>query len=184
MKSTNVIFDKVNNNEVVKLNIGIGRKKFGDGFIGVDINKGRLTDVVSDITKLSEIIPEGSIDEIYSRHTIEHFGRKEVPDILKSWINLLKDGGKITLNFPDLDKYVEFYINHRKKIGIEEFSRLLYGSQRDKYDLHKVGLNSKYISDIFKKNNVRTVLVSSAPVFLDIGETMIGTEVTGIKNES
>jgi len=167
----------------MKLNIGIGTRKYGKGFTGVDINTGSLTDVVCDVTKLIEKFELGSIDEIYSRHVIEHFSQKQIPSLLKSWIDLLKPNGKITLNFPDLDKYVDYYIKHRSKIPVQEFARWVYGNQTDQYDVHKAGFNGKYMADILTELGIKVQSISSAHVGgLKIRDhSMIGTEIIGIK---
>jgi predicted SAM-dependent methyltransferase len=171
-------------NEVIKLNLGIGNRKIGEGFTGVDINKGKYTDVVCDITKLEDKFSKESIDEIYSRHVIEHFPQKEIPTILKSWVSLLKPNGKITLNFPDLDRYVDFYVKHRDQIPVEEFARWIYGNQKDGYDLHKAGFNGKYIADILIKLGITIKSISPAVVgngLPSVNKSIIGTEIIGIK---
>ena len=169
---------------MMKLNLGIGAKKVGKDFIGVDINKGRYTDVVCDLTKLEDKFSKESIDEIYSRHVIEHFPQKEIHVILKSWVSLLKPNGKITLNFPDLDRYVDFYINNKNKIPVEEFARWIYGNQKDKYDIHKAGFNGKYMTQILTDLGINVLSVFPAMVgngLPRVNKAMIGTEIIGIK---
>lgn len=186
-KSVNLILNKIKSTEQIKLNIGIGNSKFGDNFIGIDANDGKLTDVIFDITKLSKVIPVESIDEIYSRHTIEHLSRKKIHKIIGEWVSLLKPNGKITLNFPDLDRYVDFYTKHRDQIPIQEFSKWIYGNQKDKYDLHRTGLNGKLISETLESFNVKILSVLGATVYVKMPRKrriIIGTEVIGVKNES
>lgn len=71
-------------------------------------------DIVADITRLSEHFKLSSIDEILSVHVIEHFYFWEVHELLKSWKNLLKPGGLLILETPNLlSACVEILRDHR-----------------------------------------------------------------------
>lgn len=85
----------------MKLNLGCGRKLL-EGYVNVDIavREGK-PDVECDIRDLSAF-KDNSADEILSVHVIEHFYRWEVPDILKEWVRVLKPGGKMILETPNL----------------------------------------------------------------------------------
>lgn len=86
-----------------KLNLGCGDKIL-DGYVNVDIVESRLgnkADVVCDIRKLT-IFEDNSVDEVLSVHVIEHFWRWEVPDILKEWTRVLKSGGRMVIECPNI----------------------------------------------------------------------------------
>ena len=182
-KTIKIILEKIKNKEIIKLNLGVGGNK-KEGFLGVDANEGPNTDIICDLIELSNQIPKESINEIYSRHVIEHFPRKKIPEIIKSWIKLLKKSGKITLNFPDLDRYVDYYVEHRDKIPVEEFARWLYGNQKDQYDIHKAGFNGEYISNILKNSGMEIQSIKPAIVGNGIppeNRSITGTEIIAIK---
>src|SRR5438128_2032906 len=44
-----------------------------------------------------------SIDVIYASHLLEHFEIRKVKDVLANWYSVLKPGGKLIINVPDLD---------------------------------------------------------------------------------
>ena len=86
----------------LRLNLGCGDKKL-PGFVNVDVapsRKGVVPDVISDLRKLD--FADESVDEVLSVHVIEHFYYWEVQTVLAEWRRLLKPGGRIILECPNL----------------------------------------------------------------------------------
>jgi ubiquinone/menaquinone biosynthesis C-methylase UbiE len=95
---------------MIKLNLGCGDKIL-PGYINVDVaseRAGKKPDVISDIRKLT--FNDNYADEILSVHVIEHFWRWEVFDILKEWIRVLKPGGRLILECPNLQSACEEFL--------------------------------------------------------------------------
>ena len=95
---------------MIKLNLGCGDKIL-QGYINVDVaseRAGKKPDVVSDIRKLT--FDDNYADEILSVHVIEHFWRWEVYDTLKEWIRVLKPGGKLVIECPNLQSACEEFL--------------------------------------------------------------------------
>ena len=95
---------------MIKLNLGCGDKIL-PGYINVDVaseRAGKKPDVISDIRKLT--FNDNYADEILSVHVIEHFWRWEVYEILKEWIRVLKPGGKLILECPNLQSACEEFL--------------------------------------------------------------------------
>jgi ubiquinone/menaquinone biosynthesis C-methylase UbiE len=87
----------------VKLNLGCGDKILM-GYINVDVaesRKGSKPDLVSDITKLDKFA-DNSVDEILTVHVIEHFYYWHLPDVLGEWKRILKPGGTMITETPNL----------------------------------------------------------------------------------
>ena len=61
------------------LDIGCGKNK-KRGCIGLDLRKTGSVDVVADARKLP--FREEAFDHVYSSHLIEHFGHREVKNVL------------------------------------------------------------------------------------------------------
>ena len=82
----------------LKLNLGSGGTKF-PGFINVDLYDPRA-DVKADITKL----PYGpdTVDEIISYQVLEHISPYKLLDTLSEWNRVLKPGGKLAIEMPDI----------------------------------------------------------------------------------
>ncbi len=167
----------------IKLNMGSGGK-VRVGYIGIDANPGEGVDIQIKVEDIENYFGKNSVDKIYSRHMLEHLSRKKAPLVIRSWVNILKIGGEIELNFPDLDRYVKFYYKNKKKIPVEEFARWIYGNQKDKYDFHKAGFNGEYIASILKRAGMKILSVEPAKVGNGLppeNKAMIGTVVKALK---
>ncbi|MBL6739578.1 MAG: methyltransferase domain-containing protein [Synechococcus sp. BS301-5m-G54] len=87
----------------VRLNLGCGDKIL-PGYINIDTvsaRKEKKPDIVADIRDLRNI-KTSIADEILAVHVIEHFYYWEVIPLLTSWKRILKPGGKIILECPNL----------------------------------------------------------------------------------
>lgn len=88
---------------MTKLNLGCGDKIL-PGYTNVDVvetRRGFRPDVICDLHRLTPF-EDNSVDEILSVHVIEHFWRWEVLDILREWKRVLKPGGLMILECPNL----------------------------------------------------------------------------------
>lgn len=87
----------------VRLNLGCGDVPL-PGYVNVDVapaRGGREPDVVCDIRDLSRF-PDACADEVMAVHVIEHFYYWEVAALLKEWTRVLKPGGRLVLETPNL----------------------------------------------------------------------------------
>ena len=87
----------------MKLNLGCGDKHL-PGYTNVDIvesRRGLRPDVICDIRDLKPFDAD-SVDEVLAVHVIDHVHRWEVEDVLREWARVLKVGGKIVLETPNL----------------------------------------------------------------------------------
>lgn len=88
---------------LVRLNLGCGDKLL-PGYINVDVAPGRggkAPDVVADIRVMGPFGPDCA-DEIMAIHVIEHIDRWEVVEVLRRWLAVLKPGGRLVLETPNL----------------------------------------------------------------------------------
>jgi predicted SAM-dependent methyltransferase len=113
--------------EIVKLNLGCGRKKW-EGFVNVDLSGADLNCDIRRLPLLSE-----TVEEIAAIHVVEHFFLTEVADVLLEWCRVLKNGGRLVIEMPCWDKVQE----HIKRGSDENMTRWpLYGDP----STHKDGL--------------------------------------------
>ena len=94
---------RIGNRSLKKLNLGCGDKIL-PGYVNVDVaasRRGLKPDVLCDLHKLTSF-EDNTVDEILSVHVVEHFWRWEVVDVLKEWVRVLKPGGVMILECPNL----------------------------------------------------------------------------------
>lgn len=87
----------------VRLNLGCGDKIL-PGYVNVDVaasRAGMAPDVLCDLHQLTPF-ETGSVDEVLAVHVVEHFWRWEVVDVLEEWARVLKPGGRMILECPNL----------------------------------------------------------------------------------
>jgi len=125
---------------LMKLNIGCS-SRYLHGYINIDI-QGDTADLIIDAKNLP--FEDCTVDEIYSSHLLEHFGRHEFSHILKEWSRVLKKGGYIYIAVPDIDSAIRHYVEHGDlKVLYGQF----WGGQKDEYDHHKFGYTFKTMSE-------------------------------------
>jgi predicted SAM-dependent methyltransferase len=118
---------------MLKLHIGCGKRKI-PGFINLDILGRPEVDIVDNARTL-EKIKNSSCDIIYASHVLEHFGRYEFSEALRTWHKKLKPGGLLRVSVPDFEKVIHYYNSGGK---LSDLLGFLYGGQRDEFDYHKI----------------------------------------------
>jgi predicted SAM-dependent methyltransferase len=84
------------------LNLGAGATTL-EGFTPIDRKGGQ------EVYPLD--YPDNSVNEIYASHVLEHFGHREVVDVLAHWVQKLKWGGRIRLAVPDFAWIAQHYLD-------------------------------------------------------------------------
>lgn len=90
------------NLDSIRLNLGCGDKIL-PGYVNIDVapsRKGEFPDILSDLRSLP--FATGTVDEILSVHVIEHFYAWEAVPLVMYWRELLKIGGLLILECPNL----------------------------------------------------------------------------------
>jgi predicted O-linked N-acetylglucosamine transferase (SPINDLY family) len=72
----------------------------------LDINPAVNPDVIGSITDMGAV-PDESVDAIFSSHNLEHVYAHEVPLVLAEFFRVLKPGGMVMINVPDIQKVAE-----------------------------------------------------------------------------
>ena len=134
----------------MKLNIGAGPTEI-EGFTPIDRCYG---DEAWPVARNGVPIESNSVDEIRASHILEHFAFKDVPTVLRNWIDVLKPGGRIRVSVPDFDRILEL----RGKDD-RHWYRYLFGGQVDENDFHK----SMFTEEIFRHHLEGAGLVNVVP---------------------
>lgn len=138
----------------MRINVGCGGRKLA-GYIGVDAVADRTAaDVVAPANKLP--FDNSSADELMAIHLLEHLVPWEVPETLAEWFRVLKPGGRLVLEMPDLIKCCKNVLDgvmrggkHPDQLGMWG----LYGDSRlkDVWMLHRWAYTFKTLEPIVRE---------------------------------
>jgi len=141
-----------------KLNLGCGLDK-KPGWVNIDIRREVNPDLVWDLEKPLPL-PSNYAEEILAKDVLEHISFRKVRDVLKDWYRVLKPGGKITIQVPDL---LAIYEKVVKKDPSDwwSISYWIYGAQDYPENTHKTGFTYtalyKLLTEVgFKRISIRS----------------------------
>jgi SAM-dependent methyltransferase len=105
----------------MKLNLGCGDKIL-PGYVNVDVVEARAgarPDVVCDLHDLAPF-EDDSADEILSVHVVEHFWRWEIEAVLREWVRVLKPGGRMVVECPNLQSACETFLQDPQRFSRQD----------------------------------------------------------------
>lgn len=157
----------------IRLNIGGGAKPLPGAWVLVDRKEGgeaypiRLPNTPANQSLLdgradfhrdkfhngSWTLRDNSVDEIYASHVLEHFGHREVPDVLKEWTRVLKFGGTLKLAVPDLEWIARNYLEG-KPVNVQGY---LMGGQMDADDYHRCMFDREMLVELLQGMGYRDI---------------------------
>jgi Methyltransferase domain len=119
----------------LRLNLGCGRHTL-PGWFCVDAAQhpaaDRPVDLISDVRKLD--LPDNCASDIVAIHLWEHLYRWECDDVIVEWRRLLRRGGKLVMEMPDLLKFCKNVLTgrndgrHHDQLGMWA----MYGDPRER----------------------------------------------------
>jgi hypothetical protein len=119
-----ILNNQISEKEVVKLNVGSGGTPL-EGYYNIDKIDTRAN-LVMDIFDLK--LPENSVDEIYSSHFLEHINPHQVNDLLRTFLFMLKPGGKIIMELPNIEGLCRDFIKEKDKDKKNFLIQSIYGT--------------------------------------------------------
>ena len=129
----------------MKINVGCGSRVM-DGWINCDIVHNKNAPKPPEILCDAKTIPmdSGCADVVMAIHNFEHYYRWECDGVIVEWMRLLKPGGLLILELPDLIKCCQNVIDGAQRGGKhpDQLGRWgLYGDPRtnDRYMCHPWG---------------------------------------------
>lgn len=134
----------------MKLNLGAGKMRLA-GFVSVDIQphpKAGAPDIIADVRNVP--LQDECADEVHAYHVIEHFHRWQTADVLSEWKRLLKPGGLLVLELPNLEAAARNLL-----AGMDDQMAMwpIYGdpSHKDPYMCHPWGFTPKSIKALLSE---------------------------------
>lgn len=128
---------------MLKLDIGSGGKSGDPTFIGVDpFAEG------ADIKAFMWDLPyeDNSVDVILCTQALEHVTKFAVVPTLKEWYRVLKPGGKLQLQVPDLEWACIHWLSHQTTGWNMD---VIYGNQMHEGEFHKTGFTMEILGQYF-----------------------------------
>lgn len=139
---------------------------FSEGeVVSFDIREDVKPDVVCDIRYLP--VPDQTFDIVFSSHTLEHFGWRNVDKVLKEWSRVLKVGGELRLVVPNLRHVAQRVLDDQI---LPSDMWVVYGEQEYPKNYHAVGFTPNLLKDlvasigVFEDIQIREGDVSGPPV--------------------
>ncbi|NPD88875.1 MAG: methyltransferase domain-containing protein [Asgard group archaeon] len=137
---------------MIKLNLGCGIF-YKPGYINIDLVEDKIADQIADVTNLP--YEENSVDLIEASHIIEHFDVNQVPFVLSEWYRILKPGGKLEIEIPNLLKSViKLKLSkYRKQLLTLKF---LFGVDY-RGNIHKIGFTRLFLKKSLSRTGFKKI---------------------------
>lgn len=151
-----------NLNLPIRLHLGCGPVLI-DGYINID-GYSNNPDVVQQNIIGPFPIPDNSVDEILSIHVIEHISRKFIDNMIKEWHRILKPGGCVIVEWPDMLKAAKkiadnptILLSDNRKDLKQTYFVFFFDDTRyeDGPMIHRWGYSEESLGHLFVKNGFR-----------------------------
>jgi predicted SAM-dependent methyltransferase len=142
---------------MIRINYGCGRRVLS-GWLNVDPVINPRAPKPPEVLHALTFNADGSIveptpladecaDELMAAHVIEHFREYEAPHVMAEWKRMLKPGGKLILELPNIEAAARNLLAGQP---LQMWQYALYGdgSHRDPFMLHKFGYTPKTIRQL------------------------------------
>lgn len=122
-------------------------------------------------------IPYNNVEALYASHVLEHISEKDVLKTLKHWYKVLKKGGWVHINVPDMEWFLDNWIrlnNDQESLSpyYDTKKSMLYildGDSSTVYDTHKSWFMETKLRNLMKKAGFRKVEVEKVYEAHDMG---------------
>ena len=131
----------------IKLHLGCGENYYPE-YLNIDINEKSIADIIAHAILLP--IKENCVISIKAYHLIEHFDWVDILFLFNEWYRVLKRGGKVTIEVPDIKKGIKEL--ERNKTLIEQVKSIqwLFGIDTS-WMQHKSGVTFELIKNMLQE---------------------------------
>lgn len=142
---------------MLKVNIGCGKRNFGNDWIHIDGSKYKHIHS-HDIVNLP--FKDNMVDLIYASHVFEYFDREEAINVLLKWKKVLKENGILRLAVPNFKIYSKLY--SEGKISLNQCIGPLYGKWKmteNKFVYHKTTYDYTSLKKILETVGFKSIKI-------------------------
>ena len=147
----------------MKIHVGCG-KRILEGWCNVDVVRNPGAPRAPDLLALASAIPlgDGVASELMAIHLFEHFYRWEAAAVLTEWRRLLRPGGRLVLELPNLLKCARNLLKLAESGGkpLQQMAMWgIYGDDtlRDPYMMHRSGWWPESLDAFLREHGFRDV---------------------------
>ena len=153
------------------MHLHIGGRERKDGWQVLNVQPGLHVDFLGDLRDLRQFA-DGSVDNVYASHVLEHVSQTEVPAVLRGVHRILAPAGKFMISVPDLDVLCHLFISPWASAEMKWHAmRMMFGGQMDPHDFHHVGFNESFLHDFLTQSGFSQVTrVASFGLFEDTSD--------------
>lgn len=121
-----------------KLNLGCDDRLM-EGYENVDIDTGVN----------AECLPyhDGTFDEVYASHVLEHISHRKSEATIKEWVRVLKPGGVLKIAVPSFEWCIKAYQEQRQA----PLHLFMMGGHMDEHDYHKAIFDDAGLRTLMEK---------------------------------
>ena len=133
---------------MLRVNLGSGQRRFGEGWTNVDINPKWEPDVVADGASMP-MFADGSAELIVSHHNLEHYGCGDAAPMIRECHRILEPGGSLIVCVPDMRALATGWLQGR--VSTQVYMTNVYGAYMDsEADRHKWGFDYESLRDFLR----------------------------------
>lgn len=128
---------------MIKLNIGAGFeiKPTDQGWVNIDGNANEGINMVVNLSEEALPFPNKSVDHVLAKNIIEHISRHKQIEFITELYRVLKVGGTITIEMPNLKCIAESYLGIREtgdpNLDWLDAAAFIFGAQEDEFGCHR-----------------------------------------------
>jgi len=137
------------------------------GFVNIDIRKTHPDVMVLDLEKdLLKPFQDNSVEEIVAKDCVEHMSWRRVEALLRDMYRVLKNGGKVYIQVPDLEAISRKVILNpdfcfNELCGWKAISYWVYGGQDYPENTHKAGFTIPTLKRLLESIGFRVTRIGN-----------------------
>jgi predicted SAM-dependent methyltransferase len=177
-RTSRIVRELIASGRPIKLELGGGPRAGMEEWVSLNIAAGAT--IQHDLTRPLPF-PDGSVDEIYSSHVLEHFAYpRPLLDVLEESRRVLKPGGRFSIAVPNARRYLQAYfepdgfdrgifcahdvgLSYRNRIDVVNFIAYLGGE-------HKFMFDEENLPRVLEEGGFREVRLRAFDAAIDVPE--------------